>query len=149
MRWHRRRIGTRRDVTSADATNLANGVAISTASGTISAQEVTVNYPQSLEVDYEVLTPSTTAVSLSTALGNVSADNYTSMLSAMTQTGDISLQAVDGNLQATATTGNITIGLTGTAWTGAGLTANTGAGIPRPTSAGTRSQTLIHWVFVP
>ena len=116
------------DATVAAATALTNSVNITTENGVVSSQNIAVNYPPSLEIDYEVFTPSTTDVSLSTTAGNVSADSYISTINASSKAGDVSLQTVDGDVNAKATAGNITIGLGGAGWTGAGLTATTVTG---------------------
>jgi hypothetical protein len=116
------------DATAEAATALANSVNISTESGALSSQKIAVKYPQSLEIDYEVFTPSTTDVSLSATAGNVSADSYTSTVNATTVAGDIALQTLDGNANAKATAGNITVSLNGAGWTGTGLTVTTTAG---------------------
>jgi hypothetical protein len=116
------------DATAEAATALANSVNISTENGAVSSQKIAVSYPQSLEIDYEVFTPSTTDVSLTTTAGNVSADSYTSTVNATTVAGDIALQTLDGDAKAKATAGNITISLNGAGWTGTGLTATTTAG---------------------
>lgn len=113
------------DATLADAAKLANSVHISTENGAVSSPKITVNYPRSLEIDYEVFTPSSTDLSLVSAVGNVSADSYTSKLSAVVDVGDLTLHTIDGDVNAKVATGNITISLSGAAWMGDGLTATT------------------------
>lgn len=134
------------DATLADATKLANSVDISDKNDVVSSQKITVEFPRSLEIDYEVFTPAATDLSLSTGSGNVRADHYTSKLNAATGSGDIYLQTIDGdvlaktssgdislhtvngNVSANTSSGSITVSLSGADWVGTGLTATTKAG---------------------
>jgi hypothetical protein len=135
------------DTSSPTATMLADSVDVTTSGGVVTSNNVPVNFPESLQVDYEVFTPASTAISLSTQVGNVSADTYSGTLSAKSveagnvtlqgvsgnstvkvNAGDISLQSVNGDMSATAAAGDVTVGLSGTGWVGQGLTVSNEAG---------------------
>ena len=112
------------------ATTLAQSVVISTANGNISASPAEVAYPQQLQIDFEIFTAPTTNLTLTDSVGDLAIDNYDATLQLTTQVGDVSLQTVQGQGQATVrtSTGDIAATLSGSAWTGAGMTATTQVG---------------------
>ena len=110
------------------ATALAKSVVVTTAGGNISATPDHVDFPQTLEVDYEAFTATTTNLTLSSNAGNTAADNYNATLKLTNQLGNVALQNVQGQVNVDDAAGNIDVKVTGAAWSGAGLTATTKLG---------------------
>jgi len=130
----------------ATATTLAKSVVVSTANGSVSATPDKVDFPEMLQIDYEVFTAPTTNLTLKSAAGNMSVDNYDATLQLTPTAGNTSLSNVDGKATVNSTKGNISLSnvngqvtvdttagnigasLSGASWSGAGLSATTQAG---------------------
>ena len=91
------------------ATTLAKSVVVSTANGAVSATSNPVTSPEMLEVDFEVFTAHTTNLTLISTAGNLSVDNYNATLQLTTNSGNASLQTVQGNATGNTTSGSISV----------------------------------------
>jgi hypothetical protein len=110
------------------ATALAKSVVITTANSTISASPDRADSPQSLQIDFEIFTAPSTNLTLTTAAGDLTADEYNAILHFSSQAGNASLQNVQGQVSLDIGSGSIDAKLTGSGWTGTGMTASTQTG---------------------
>jgi|SRR5579859_25931 len=93
----------------ATATALAKSVVVSTANASISAASNPVTSPETLSINFEVFTASTTNLTLINNFGDQSADNYNATLNLKPQTGNVTLQTLQGNVTVNDQRGNVTL----------------------------------------
>ena len=91
------------------ATALAQSVVVNTANSTISAAPDQVDSPQALQIDFEIFTATTTNLTLTSGTGNISVDNYNSILNLTSNTGNVSLTTVQGQATVNVDTGNASL----------------------------------------
>jgi hypothetical protein len=91
------------------ATALAQSVVVNTANSMISATPDQADSPQSLQIDFEILTATNTNLTLTSGTGNISVDNYNSILNLTANTGNASLTTVQGQATVNVGTGNASL----------------------------------------
>ena len=93
----------------ATATALAKSVVVSTSNGSISETSNPVTSPENLSVNFEVFTAPTTNLTMNSPAGNMGADNYNATLQLTPQSGNVTLQTVQGQTTVNSTSGNVSL----------------------------------------
>jgi hypothetical protein len=88
------------------ATALAQSVVVNTANSMVSATPDQADLPQNLQIDFEIFTATNTNLTLTSGTGNISVDNYNSILKLTSNTGNASLTTVQGQATVNVGTGN-------------------------------------------
>ncbi|MBT9394521.1 hypothetical protein KLP40_15225 [Hymenobacter sp. NST-14] len=115
---------TGRAATPEAARALAAAVAISTLNNRLRAARAN----ESLDgwaVDYEVLVPAQTDLTLTAVNGHLALENVRGALRFETINGNLSVRGVGGDARGKTTNGNLDLQLTGEAWAGPGLEVST------------------------
>ena len=110
------------------ATALAKSVVVTVANGMISASPDHVDFPESLVIDFETFTDSGTNMTMSSAAGNLLAEDYNATLRVTSQAGTTTLNRVQGDVTVDVNAGTVKATLSGAGWAGAGMTVSTQTG---------------------
>ena len=91
------------------ATALAQSVVVNTANSMISATPDQADLPQTLQIDFEIFTATNTNLTLTSGSGNISVDNYNSILNLTPNSGNVSVTTVQGQATVKVGSGNASL----------------------------------------
>jgi DUF4097 and DUF4098 domain-containing protein YvlB len=128
-----------------EASAIAKGIQISTASGGIAASgPARGNRHESWSVSYEIYAPRAMDLALTANNGGISVENVEGRMELETSNGGLSLNDVAGDVRGRTVNGGINAELTGERWRGAGLdlkTSNGGVTLYLPTNYSAQLET--------